>query len=597
MRILSRIALFHPKLRKVPESVGIAVLAAGAVCMLLVSWRKWPDPLIDAGHQLYTAWRLSEGAVLYRDVGCLYGPLSSYFNAFLFRLFGPGMMVLVWANVLVYAGIVVLAYHIFRGVYGARGAFAALFLFVWVFSFNQLLLVGNYTYALPYAHESTHGMLISLALLLVAGRWVDEGGKPWALSMGLLCGLALVLKPEFILLGLGVVAMATLLRLLRRRPPAATEIALGAAAALAPMTLFTIAFWRHLPLAEAFGAANQAWWTVLVSRVKAQVWGSFLGTDAPAHNLVLMLKASALLALALGVMGFGTRQLARGRRIAGLLVPLPVVLILTWVDFFEAAWCIPLALLVVLVIRTARAVRDPGTISPLGLLLAVAAFALLVRMFLHPRVYHFGFYQAALAAMVVVAEIGLVLRRAAGQHRVAALAVFASAGLALVAACLAIFLRSESIYSLRTYPVAGGRDGFFAFAPEREPTGFLVSQVLGELQGLPAEDKVLVVPEGLTINYLSRRQSPLAEWIFIDLTLAGSGETSIVGKLAAHPPEHVVLISRDLREHGIARFGAPGQPGSKLIEFFQRTYRPRRHWGGDPLDAKARGVLILDRAL
>jgi len=80
------------------EPVAIVALVASAVYMLALSWRRWPDPVIDAGHQLYTAWRLSEGALLYRDVGCLYGPLSSYLNALLFRLFGPGMMVLVWAN-------------------------------------------------------------------------------------------------------------------------------------------------------------------------------------------------------------------------------------------------------------------------------------------------------------------------------------------------------------------------------------------------------------------------------------------------------------------------------------------------------------------
>jgi hypothetical protein len=594
----SRAMQAQPRRRypRAPEQVAIAILVASAVCALWVSWRKWPDPLIDAGHQLYTAWRLSEGALLYRDVGCLYGPLSSYFNAFLFRIFGPGMMVLVWANLVAYTLIAALAYAVFRSIYGAKAAFAALLLFVWVFSFNQLVPVGNYNYALPYAHESTHGMLISLALLLAADRWILHAGRLSAASMGILCGLTLVLKPEFILVGLLVAGSAAVVRVLRKTPPSLAEVAAFGLAALVPMATFTLAFWRHLTLPEAFRAANQAWWAVLVGHVRAQVWGGFLGSEAPWSNLATMLLGTALLAMGFCVMWIGTHKLARGAKLAGLLIPLPVVAALAWVDWMQAAWGIPLALLAVLGRRAARLWRDPHAQSPLGLMLALTALALLVRMFLHPRFYHFGFYQAALATMVVVAELSCGLQAGAERQPVSGLAALASGGLALVAACLAVFLRSHEYYSLRSFPVGTGRDAFLAFSPKQDASGLLVDEVVHELSDLPAQDQTLVVPEGLMINYLARRQSPLPEWIFIDLTLGGSAEASLLERLSARLPEHVVLISRDLREHGIVRFGEPGQPGEQLMDLFRRDYRLRAQWGGDPLDPADRGALILDRA-
>ena len=51
-------------------------------------------PISDAGTQWYVFWRLSQGAALYHDFVWNYGPLSAWFNAGLFRRFGPGMMVL-----------------------------------------------------------------------------------------------------------------------------------------------------------------------------------------------------------------------------------------------------------------------------------------------------------------------------------------------------------------------------------------------------------------------------------------------------------------------------------------------------------------------
>jgi hypothetical protein len=96
----------------------LAILAAVSAWQLVVSWRRWPDPVVDFGRELYIPWRLAEGAVLYRDVDDFYGPLSQYFNAALFRIFGPGLMVLVTANLVVFAAIVILLYFLVRRAWG-----------------------------------------------------------------------------------------------------------------------------------------------------------------------------------------------------------------------------------------------------------------------------------------------------------------------------------------------------------------------------------------------------------------------------------------------------------------------------------------------
>ena len=67
-----------------------------------LSWRKWPDPIVDFGQQCYAVWRLTQGAALYHDFVWNYGPFSICFNAWLFRCFGPGIMVLAAANLVIY---------------------------------------------------------------------------------------------------------------------------------------------------------------------------------------------------------------------------------------------------------------------------------------------------------------------------------------------------------------------------------------------------------------------------------------------------------------------------------------------------------------
>ncbi|HWF20102.1 MAG TPA: hypothetical protein VG754_12605, partial [Verrucomicrobiae bacterium] len=114
----------------IAEAFSIFLLAAMAVYFLAISWRKWPDPLVDSGPQLYAIWQVSEGARLYHDFLWNYGPFSVCLNAMLFKVFGPGLMVLVTTNLVFYALILVLAYLAFRMAWGRLGAFAALAVFI-----------------------------------------------------------------------------------------------------------------------------------------------------------------------------------------------------------------------------------------------------------------------------------------------------------------------------------------------------------------------------------------------------------------------------------------------------------------------------------
>jgi hypothetical protein len=93
------------------EWTGLAVLLSVILVALKISWLKWSDPVIDFRREVYLPWRISEGAVLYRDTDAAYGPLSQWFNALVFRITGPGLMHLVAVNLAIHAvqrGVIIL---------------------------------------------------------------------------------------------------------------------------------------------------------------------------------------------------------------------------------------------------------------------------------------------------------------------------------------------------------------------------------------------------------------------------------------------------------------------------------------------------------
>ena len=62
---------------------GPAILVIVGSYMLHLSWFKWPDILIDYGSELYVPWQITQGKVLYSDIGHIFGTLADYINAFL----------------------------------------------------------------------------------------------------------------------------------------------------------------------------------------------------------------------------------------------------------------------------------------------------------------------------------------------------------------------------------------------------------------------------------------------------------------------------------------------------------------------------------
>ena len=560
------------------ELAGLLVLALLAACFLHLSWRKWPDPIVDAGPQWYGIWRVSLGAAPYHDFTWNYGPLSLLCSGLLFKCFGAGMMVLVAANLAIYGAIAGLAYLAFRAAWGWPAAFAALAVFISVFSFSILNGVGNYNFATPYSLEATHGLLLMLVTAFVMVQWCRKASRPLAFLLGLCGGVAAVLKPEFMLAG-GILGIAGWI--LRRRHGAPAGVA-EHALILAGVALPTLGCAAWLARGESWTAALvdscQAWRLLLVNpgNTSLAYQTTFSGFDHPWRNAGLELQAAFRAAVILGCVwaaGWSVnRPWPRALRAVMALAALAVVCSIP-IDketVQTAGRCLPglmAIVFVILVLRLGRELRQGGRGEKrtlMALALVLLAGAMLARMILRARLDHFGFFQAAFAGMtaaaVMVGEIPRWTNAGLWGRRLAALASLAALGIV----CASVAAQSALIRASQTQPVAAGRDRFYAFDPAVDETGLVVNWSVGRLRAVPPAATLLVLPEGVMINYLSRRARPLSDDF--------SNEEEYVKQLGRAPPDYVILIARDLRESGIAQFGAPGNLGEKIVPWLWQNY-------------------------
>ena len=592
------------------EWLGLVLLGGLTVFFLATSWRRWPDALVDFGLQLYTPWRLAQGAVLYRDVSYVanfYGPLSQYINAGIFALFGPGLMILVMANLLIFVIIVSVIYMLCRRAWGPGAAVAATATFIAVFGFSQFIGVGNYNFATPYSHEATHGFLVCLLLVLVLISWVKEATPLHSFLAGFLLGLSALLKLE-ILIAAGVVTVAAIVFRCRnsKRPGwQATTSWLGGV--IIPTLGFILYFSMYFPWTEAVLVSCRGWLTIFNAPHIITDSGlnlNFIGFDEPWNNFIkhvyATLIACALIAMISGFAWLADKCPRKGLRYFFIAV---LVVCLVWLSWFEIAWslmgrCLLGLMLIYAIICVTDLIRSNRQVTNSDiqftrLLLTLLAIAMISRMLLQGRIFHYGFYQAALAGLLVPAVLIGDFPQRFGMGKWGRIVVITCSLALLIPGVFKLITYSQNNLHSKTYIVGEGLDMFYSFPPQIDPSGAIVSEISKWLGHLSPGQTLIVLPQGEMINYLARQQNPLLTYCFFPYCLKSKEDEEVTVKnLELHSPDRVVIVSMGLSDFGIRRYGEKPGHGQLILQWVAENYKIEAYVGGDPRDNKSGGVIL-----
>ncbi len=570
---------------------GVLVGAA----LLVRTWGTWPDVLVDFGGELYVPWRLAEGDVLYRDVAYFTGPLSPYFNAAVFRIFGASFLALVIANLVVLGGIAVLLHRRVERMAGALAAGAALVVFLSLFAFAQLESVGNSNYVCPYSHETTHGALLALLALEALAAWL-RSRKPVSIAvLGFLLGLAFLTKVEVFLAVAGASILGLILGFRADRTGLARSAAILLACAVLPCAVAFAALATAMPAAAALEGTLGAWPYTLGGRVADLAFYRWvLGTDHPGENAWKMIASTGWWlaifggAAVAGLLARGgiTRRCLVGAAAGGILLvfrPTP----LAWIGTGRAFPVLVLALLVPWLVAGWRKSTERA--------IAASAFGgyallLLAKMVLHARINMYGFALAMPAAMFVVAAlVGWIperIDRAGGGG-----AFFRGFALAVLAIAVGNHLWiQESFLARKAVAVGEGRDAFRADA-----RGAYVNAAVAAVKSRAHPGSTLaVLPEGVMINFLARVKAPARYINYMPPEVIMFGEERIVADLERTPPDLVAIVHKPTVEYGLPWFGV--DYGARLMAFVRERYVPGPLIGGEPLRPETGfGIRLFER--
>jgi hypothetical protein len=620
--------------KKICSWLGAIPMGIAFILLSWLSWRKWPDPLIDFGQQLYIPWQLAHGAVLYQDIMYLHGCLSVCYHALLFKLFGTSLNVILASNFLILIFLLVLVYRLFLKCSDIWTA-TTIGLALTVLAFSQLLDVGNYNYICPYSHEAFHGIVLAVVMIACLSWWLQSGRKlPLALAGGCL-GLIFLTKPE-IFIGAAIPFVLGFAFRWRQVPfvELARSLLLALFSSQIPLAGFFIYFRLETVSAGSFHALMGAWLPLLHSpSLHNSYYQKVMGLDAPWFHIRQALIEFGGLVVVIGLCAWrltrptlrplesvvlfavaGGASVNYGWQNSGHCLPflLVVAAILLWREWgLEAKmegerWkmaktSVPSSIL-----------NSPASSPFFPALWLAFSFAMLAKLGFNPQISHYGVFLAMPAFLSAIYLLLHLLPRFLiancelrttnpeipirnskfeirnSPFRVAIL-IFLLAGLAR------LIIQSALLYKDKDFTLGSGGDRTVTYNLKVDPTGAAMASAVAWIETHTAPtDTLAVLPEGAMLNYLTRRDNPTPYAVFA-FEVWAFGEQNMLAAYEKNPPDYIVLIQRDSSEYGVPYFGRQKGYGFDVMQWVGRNYEPVELIGSEPLHSGAFGIKIMKR--
>lgn len=492
-------------------SALLALLVLTALLALAQSWRRWLDPIIDTGRDLYIPEQLFAGTTLYRDIRYQYPPLAPYLLAAITALTGHSLAAYIAIGVAQSAVVAGGLWMALRRAAGEIAAFTATLMFLALSFCGASTWGANFIF--PYAYASTIGM----ALVVVALAAFVYGRNALALACLVLASWC---KVEYAVAALVIVAILAIARRVSGKQVAMFAVAAGITGAYFYTirdNIFSASLTRR-PIAEHFFAAvsGRADWKS--SLAQALVGVAVFAAIALLLRLPRQWWTIALIVI-IGVAG-ASHAFFRGW---GLL---------QWGALIYAF------------------ARDRG-----GPLLVFAAFSvactLRIPLAVSPAWYGFVLVVPAYALIAYVCR-----------------SVWWLPLIALL--CGRDLVEQNERYGVKQFPIVSSRGTFYDWNAGR-------ARILTDFIGHTPGGTLAVMPEGITLNYLTQTRTPLTFHTFTPVETAYPDvEDAILRELSAHPPDRVAIVTRDVHEYGYQGFGVDYD--QRVAAWLRAHYTPEARW-------------------
>ncbi len=588
----------------------LITILSSVLFMASISWFKWPDLLIDFGPQVYIPWQVSEGKILYKDVLYLYGPFSVYLHSFLFKIFGPGVSVVIYFNLLVVLLFSYLIFILFKNLSNHFSATVICILFITVFAMGQYNVMGNFNFICAYVYELPHGLILSFLAIYIFNKYVSKPKFNKVFLLGFISGLVLLTKIEVSV----ALVCALILGLLYYQILYSTSqvcriktFSLFSLGILLPLLLFLIYLCSHLSFTQALSAIFSPIKYALNDQLRAlplYQWVS--GTSALSKNLI-----NITLGLISLTFIFSFIAMVSYSRIPFLKshTNLPIIFIISLFSIIllfnnQISWKeiikpLPVFLLILTFYFIKKINESPRSSNNIShyftqLIFSIFSFILLLKIIFNVHSFHYGFALALPGTLILVKFFLNDFPKWFSKNVVISpLYINSCMGLILIYIFNHIYI-SKEFYELKNYPVQLENNKIMTYFPNLDPRGKIVQEALNFIDTKIEKDvPIAPIPYGLMINFFTKHPNSLVSSTYNPGEALIFSEKKYLSDLKEKSPPYILLLEVDSQILGARYFG---QDYAKTIyKWILGNYTLIKQFGETPFTGKGFGIQILKR--
>ena len=497
------------------ENKYLILLWVLCIAGLVIFCGHYSNILIDFGREVYYPEQILEGKVLYKDLFNIYGPLSYQINAVLYKIFGAKLSTLYGAgwvsSILAVSGIYIIAQK-----------FLSKFLSFCIGFFTISVCVATtciFNFHFPYSWAVLYGLISFLFSLYFLLKNNDDK-KSFNLCMSsLFAGICIANKYDFLLY-----VFVVLFFILKEKNWKAFLCFISV-----PLVSYGILFIQGMRFSDLIN-------TLLIVKTMAQTntltyfyqnAGIYFHQKAILTDILLFCK----IAVPFGIMLYGA-YLFESKKVISIILFTAGYVFYLWfftINIGSTLGFLPLSLLILFLIRLRK-------LNSNFIVLVISALVVSAKVFWVMLLYLYGNYYVAIVMIAVFALVFTFVPRKLEKA--------AGVGLLISSACF-IFANFYML-SIADNIVQTDNGVIFTEQAISKSTKELVNFINHKTK---SDDRIVIFPEGMMINFLTDRNGEDYYNSLIPLYVETFGEDKIIEHFKSDMPEYIVFNNQSMRDY------------------------------------------------
>ncbi len=521
---------------------------------LFLYWGRFGDPVIDCGREAYIPYAMADlGKVLFKDIICIYGPVPYYLNAFFVKLFGANLNTMYIIGAALSLIFLFGFYKFSKRFIGPGLAFALSGITIACCIFNPTI----FNYIFPYSYAMVYSLVFALFHLIYLFKFIDEIESLENSSLlslknlytsAFLLSLCLLSKFDFIPC---VLPFLIVLFKYRKMLNLKAFLRIVAVFLIPFLILFLIFLIQKVTLQDLmfnFKMISNMAHSPSLEYFYTFSTGYFFSFNKTFMFIVPFLVSLLCFALA-GVLVYFASKIKN--KFFQIFTQFAVSLVfgsIIW--FFSLDYIfiyIPLFVLIFFAFRcfvllfecfkTKTLSLNKENFIPLVFILFTLLFSLKCLYGLSNLVY--GTYYIPFVALSFTIALFIIFKKHGSL-------LITSLKNSFCIIAVIFLLNNNFLFGYKNTPL---KTVWGKFSIKKNTASSMNNAIKYLNDNLNGNDTVLVLPEGLMINYLLRKPSPSYNTSFTPLDFDAYGEKYLIDKFMDNQPKYLVLLPRNYKDY------------------------------------------------